>query len=727
MNPMASQVMTSQVMTSDSPVTTSRLWIQGHTRSGKTTRLVQEFGQWLEATPAARSQTTQAIVLAATSDTQLSLQEALLSATDYSCNPYLASPLGFIRREVLLFWPLLAQRLNLSTLFPLILRSETEQELAVQFWQDTAYRNVYLPPKRLERSVRDELDIFLLALSSGLASDLPSSDDRSAEPTIDSRIQEHAAEAAVLGVPQIRAETWRAWRDWCLDRGFLTYGIMTELFHRWLLPNAHYQACFQNRFSAIFADDVDEYPGIMGSLFDTGRRLSLPGVFTENPQGSVRLGFGADPLAFAAFADTCDRLTLPDPHQNPATIYGPLFLDLLQPQSVGLGFDWTLTETHSPIQVLQTTLRGELLREISSLITQGIRQGLVQPGEIALITPGLESITRYSFQEMLGKQGINLLPLAEQRPLIEVPLVGALLTLMALVYEGLGHLVDRDRVAELLTVLSDRSWTGEATIDPVRAGLLADQCYRPDPRHPQLLDYRCCPRWDRLGAIVTQQYDRIRQWIHHQHQALNAAPLDPPLLLDRALKAFFTSQRPLDYGQLSALRELMETATHYWDVQQRLGTPQQLPTDPLETFIQLLRQGTIAANPYPLNPLGAENAITLTTVFQYRLQRCCHPWQFWLDIGSPRWLLKSGGLSGADWFLAGRPSSWSQSTDLSLGELRVERNLLDLLGRWDGSQAHSRLFLCHSDLSTSGQEQMGPLLPLVYAGFPSAIVKGEVG
>ena len=122
MNPMVSQVMTSQVMTSpvmDSPVTTSRLWIQGHTRSGKTTRLVQEFGQWLEATPAARSQTTQAIVLAATSDTQLSLQEALLSATDYSCNPYLASPLGFIRREVLLFWPLLAQRLNLSTLFPL--------------------------------------------------------------------------------------------------------------------------------------------------------------------------------------------------------------------------------------------------------------------------------------------------------------------------------------------------------------------------------------------------------------------------------------------------------------------------------------------------------------------------------------------------------------------------------------------------------------------------------
>ena len=698
-----------------------RLWIRGHTRSGKTTRLVQEFAQWLETTPSAQSQTSQAIVLAATSDNQLTLQEALLFASDYSCNPYLASPLGFIRREVFLFWPLLAQRLNLSTLFPLTLRSETEQDLAVQFWQENAYRNVYLPPKRLERSVRNELDIFLLALSSGFSSE--PSEDLSSEPTIDSRLQDHATEAAALGIPQIRAETWMAWRNWCLERGFLTYGIMTELFHRWLLPDAQYQTCLQQRFSALFADDVDEYPGLMRALFEVCHRLGLPGVFTENPQGSVRLGFGANPLAFGEFAKTCDLLTLPDPPTNPGTVYGALFLDLLQPQSSRLGFDWAL-ETNSPIQVLQTTLRGELLREISSLIAHGIRQGQVKPGEIALITPGLDSITRYSFQEMLSKQGIDLLPLAEQRPLIEVPLVGALLTLMALVYDGLGHLVDRDRVAELLTVLSDRSFTGEATIDPVRAGLLADQCYRPDPDHPQLLDYRCCPRWDRLGAIVTQQYDRIRQWINQQHQALNAAPLDPPLLLDRALKTFFTLQRPLDYGQLAALRELMETATHYWDVQQRLGSatqePKQEPTEPLETFIQLLRQGTIAANPYPFNPLGAENAVTLTTVFQYRLQRCCHPWQFWLDVGSPRWLLKSGGLSGADWFLAGLPASWSESTELSLGELRVERNLLDLLGRWDGSRPSARLFLCHSDLSTSGQEQIGPLLPLVYAGFPSA-------
>ncbi|MGA1410779.1 MAG: recombinase family protein [Prochlorotrichaceae cyanobacterium] len=706
------------------------LWICGHTRSGKTTRLVQEFCQWLEVTPNARSQTTQAIVLASTSDNQLALRDALVSASPYSCTPYTASPLGFIQREVFLFWPLLAQHLNLSVLFPLRLRSETEQELAVQFWQRNIDRDnpkTALPPKRLERSVRNELDLFFLALSSGLSITEASCPEGSLadKSSFEARLQDHAAEAEALGVSELRGETWIAWRNWCLERGFLTYSIITELFYRWLLPDPQYQTRFRQRFSAIFADDVDEYPGAMLALFEYCREIGLQGIFTENPRGSVRLGFGADPCAFSPFAETCQRVTLPDPSQSLATASGPLFLQLLQPQPPSLGFEWDLQETLSdvsPIQVLQTTLRGELLRQISNLIHQGVQQGQVQPADIALITPGLDSITRYSFQEMLSKQGIDLFPLAEQRPLIEVPLVGALLTLMALVYDGLGYLVDRDRVAEMLTVLSDRSFQGEATIDPVRAGLLADQCYVPDPHHPQLLDYHHCPRWDRLGAIVTPQYDRIRHWISQQRQALQQTLLDPPLLLDRALNTFFTAQRTLSYAQLAALRELMETASHYWEVQQRLGIDPQNPDETrhaLQTFIQLLRQGTIAANPYPLNPAQPQNAVTLTTVFQYRLNHCRHPWQFWLDVGSPRWLLKSGGLSGADWFLSRIPESLQGGELLSLGELRVERNLLDLLGRLEGAQP--RLFLCHSDLSTSGQEQIGPLLPLVYAGFPSCL------
>ena len=785
----------------DLPQTGLPQWIRGTTRSGKTTRLIQGFCQWAEGRSRcphalAGNQSTQAIVLGSTGDNQIRLRQDIFAASPQACSPYTTSPLGFIQQEVLLFWPLIADRLGLSILFPLRLRSETEQELACQLWETIVFGKGQLPPKTLDRAVRNELDLFMLAINRGLPWETQADGSLSVAAILATKTEE----AQELGLTNLRIETWITWRNWCLERGFLTYSIMTELFQRVLLPDPHYQATLPQRFSAIFADDVDEYPAVLVQLFEIFLENGFWGIFTENPQGSVRLGFGADPLAFASLASRCHSMELLPPEDALSRTYGSLFLQLLQPQPPSLGFD-PFDVQDSPIQVLQTTLRGDLLRQISNRIGEAVRQGEVQPRDIALITPGLDGITRYSFQEMLRKQGINLLPLAEQRSLIEVPIVGALLTLLALVYEGVGDLVDRDRVAELLTVLSeaqprgdsDRGSSTHPPIDAVRAGLLVDHCYRPDPLHPTLLDFRVYHRWDRLGHVATQQYDRLRDWIQTQHQALRQELVDPPILLDRALQKFFAFHHHLTYAQLAALRELMETATHYWAVRSRLDevenasgnssgnlsgnlsgksstkrsenlskkTPETqaeiqpdnetktpiVYADSLRDFIQLLRQGTIAANPYPVDSTTPPNAVTLATIFQYRLNHCCHRWQFWLDVGSPRWLLKNGGLTAADWFLTGLPDSLAQpGQPISLGELRLERNVLDLLGRSaavpynpdhlnthhldletnpaqntiaESTRSSPRLYLCHSDLATNGQEQMGVLLPLVYAGFPS--------
>ncbi|MFZ4666130.1 MAG: recombinase family protein [Prochlorotrichaceae cyanobacterium] len=744
------------VLTQSLPKATLPQWICGTTRSGKTTRLIQGFCQWAEGRSPhalAGNQSTQAIVLGSTGDNQIRLRQEIFAASPQACSPYTTSPLGFMQQEVVLFWPLIADRLGLSVLFPLRLRSETEQELACQLWETIVFGKGQLPPKTLDRAVRNELDLFMLAINRGLPWEIQAD----GSPSVAAILATKTEEAHELGLTHLRLETWITWRNWCLERGFLTYSIMTELFHGVLLPDPQYQATLPQRFSAIFADDVDEYPAVMGQLFEILLQNGLGGIFTENPQGSVRLGFGADPLAFASLASRCHRVEL-SPPQDALAHYGSLFLQLLQPQPPSIGFD-PFDVQDSPIQVLQTTLRGDLLRQISNRIGESVRQGEVQPTDIALITPGLDGITRYSFQEMLVKQGIDVLPLAEQRSLIEVPIVGALLTLLALVYEGVGELVDRDRVAELLTVLSEAHQGSRSDrfspmnpmsppIDAVRAGLLADHCYRPDPLHPSLLDFQVYPRWDRLGYLATQQYDRLRDWIQAQRQALRQELVDPPILLDRALQKFFALHHHLTYAQLAALRELMETATHYWEVRSRLEDgkhpPGQTPiiyADSLRDFIQLLRQGTIAANPYPVHSTTPPNAVTLATIFQYRLNHCCHRWQFWLDVGSPRWLLKNGGLTAADWFLTGLPDSLAQpGQPLSLGELRLERNLLDLLGRSAVVKPHPehpdhanqadktivasprsspRIYLCHSDLATNGQEQMGVLLPLVYAGFPS--------
>lgn len=145
----------------------------------------------------------------------------------------------------------------------------------------------------------------------------------------------------------------------------------------------------------------------------------------------------------------------------------------------------------------------------------------------------------------------------------------------------------------------------------------------------------------------------------------------------------------------------------------------------VQRFMMLLRQGTLTADPYPYP--ASSPSITLATLFQYRQHRCHHRWQFWLDVGAPTWLTRGGGLWGASLFLspgispflgAGSLAAASPALPwegLGLETLRLQQTLVDLLGRVD-----DRVYLCHSDLSLGGQDQFGPLLPLIYGAQPLA-------
>jgi hypothetical protein len=190
----------------------------------------------------------------------------------------------------------------------------------------------------------------------------------------------------------------------------------------------------------------------------------------------------------------------------------------------------------------------------------------------------------------------------------------------------------------------------------------------------------------------------------------------PTRFLDRAIKKFWGEGSHLAYDQLAALRELMETAQHYGEVERRLRQHEPISpslTETLTKFIYLLRRGTITANPHPANSIGQKpGTVILTTIFQYRSLRSSHRWQFWLDAASSLW--SKGGaatLFAAPLFLKG----WSgeplmPEEEWQSDRQRLERILKDLLGR-----VGERVYLCHSDLGVNGTEQMGPLLTLVHA------------
>lgn len=691
------------------------VWIDGPSRSGKTTRLVQQLCTWVqklqtrrgnfkhsqvadETSPRPLAQRLRLdlsepaiLVFAANDEQRHNLADQIMAATEGKYPIRVKTPLGFFQDEVILFWPLLIQLLNLKAQFPVRLRPETEQELATRLWH-SELEVLPLPGVSEYRLVRRLLDLLQLAAYSGTPLE---------EITT---ILEQGMLLPGNAVGAWGSQLLLDWRNWCLNQGLLTYGIMTELYWRHLLPAPDYQRHLTRRCRLLLADDVDDYPGVARHLFDFLLNQGVVGAFSFNLDGAVRLGLGADPQYLEGLRSRLSRVeTLTSSLSLAESLSLPIveFLD----QPIGM-----LELPKGAVQSIQTTSRAALLRQTAGLIVEAVKSGQVQPKDVAVIAPGLDAIARYTLVEILTKQGIPVNTLSEQRPLISSPMIRALLTLLALVYPRLGRLVEPGAVAEMLVVLSKK-------IDPVRAGLIADYCFEPHPDRPKLLSVTVYDRWDRLGYEATTAYEEILQWLevqrHQQEQHLIPSPIS---VLDRAIQRFLWNDTNLSYEQIAALRELLETAQHYWEVDRRLRQSEVIDTlahTTIAQFIQLLRRGTITANPYPVRSIGPERqAIALSTIFQYRSSRQFHRWQFWLDAGSPLWL--SGGaasLFGAQLFLQHRfGHPWTAEAASLADEQRLRRILPDLLGR-----VGERVYLCHSDLAVNGQEQTGPLLSLVNA------------
>lgn len=676
------------------------LWIAGTSRTGKTSRLVEEFYRWVRKqlvkpkikVPA--NLTSAILVFAANNQNRRELSDRLVLSVDGTYPVVCKTPVGFITDEVMLFFPLIFEDLKLKAQFPLRLRPETEQELATQLWRNEPDWLELCELDHEYRLVRQTLDLMQLAGASGV-------------PTEDIAVMLlQGLSAHNLGsdrqLEQRMGELLLSWRSWCLDRGLLTYGLIYELYWRYLLPNPKYQGHLNSRYQAVFADDVDDYPAIARDLFEVMLDRGAVGVFTYNPHGKTRLGLNADPDYLAGLASRCHQEQLTPSTPNLSMAFADMAVKLVTETAY-------LVSAPETIQSIQTISRAELLRQTAEIIIQAVQQGL-KPSQIAIIAPGLDEIARYSLIEILAAKNIAVTPLNEQRPIISSPQVRSLLTLLGLVYSNLGRLVERDAIAEMLIVFS------KSQIDPVRAGLIADYCYQYLPEYPCLSPVETFPRWDRLGHQATNAYQKIVSWIEgskirQQQQSF----LTPTILLSEAIEHFLTSSS-LTSDRLAILRELMETAQHFWEIDRRLRQNEpsfQTQTATVAQFIQLLRRGTITANPRPLRQFSPKKeAVTLATVFQYRQERSSHRWQFWLDASSPLW--SQGGaatLFAAPLFLKQwTGKTWMPEDEYAQDRERLERILRDVMAR-----ATEKIFLCHSDLGVNGTEQTGALLPLVHA------------
>jgi hypothetical protein len=691
------------------------IWIDGNSLCGKTTYLVEIFTHWSNKNNNQKPKINQhnlgkfALIFCANNRGKVIIENQILTNI---ANPYpyqIKTPFGFMIDEVNLFFPLILATLQLNSPFPLRLRPETEQELATKLWHSQLNPEIVALFGGEYHFVRRCLDLMQLAGCGGIPVE-----------EITYRLQIGFPDRLPLELAELIGNLIQKWRKWCLDRSLLSYGLTYELYWRYLLPNTTYQTHLLNRYSAIFADDVDDYPAISADILRFFLKQEVFGAFTYSNHGKIRLGLSADPDYLAQLAHHCQCTSLTfSPIINVATKVKTQVLDLLE-QNI------YVSEICPEMRSLRTRSRPELLNQVTDLIINKIESGKIEPAEIAIVAPGLDEITRYTLIDKLSQYGIEVQPLQEQRPLISSPVIRALLTLLGLLFQGLGRLVERDSVAEMLVILSQCYQDSNSTyppIDPVRAGLLADHCYHIDLELPSLLSGENLPRWDRLSYSSLQAYNQIRAWIEDSKLKIKQNNYPPLAVIEQAISYFFPCPQHLTYIQLSNLREFKETAHHFWQVQKRLQLDPSHPNLSSKTvadFIILLRKGTITANPYPFDLLTENNpknsSLIISNIYQYRSFRGSHRWQFWLDVGSNLW--SKGGsaeLFAAPLFLQSwQNQSFTPEQQIKLEEERLLRIVQDLLAR-----ATEKVVLCHSYLAVNGTEQINsPLLSLCNFSLP---------
>jgi hypothetical protein len=662
------------------------IWIVGNSCCGKTTRLASLMVKWLETS----SFPQKPLILCANGEGKKILINTLLNLNSNSYQTKIRTPLALMMEDVVLFYPLLCQELNLPSQLPLRLRSETEQELATQLWQTSLTSELVEIFGDEYNCVRRILDFLQLATSGGISPD---------------KIGHRLFQSHVINtnnkenITKLIQQLILQWREWCLERGLLSYGLIYELYGLYLLPNHHYQSYLRDNYEAIFADDVDDYPAIMKDLGQRFLEEKKYAAFTYNQNGKISLGLSADPEYLQKLAIFCHQESLLINRINSLRVKVEIpILDIINQ-------GYSQEKMSDYIQHIITTSRGDLLNKTAEFIVKSIKSGEIQADEIAIIAPGLDEIARHTIINYLGDNDIEVKPINEQRPLITSPLVRSILTLLILLYEGNGRLLEKEMISEMLVILS---WEN---IDLVRGGLLADYCYFPDLRSPSLLAVESFSRWDRLTHQSLEFYNLIRQWIDDHKQKINNGQNHLLAVIDDILEHFFLNIENLNYSQLSTIREFRETAQHFWEIQKRLKN--QDINDILTQLIGLLRKGTITANPLPMAiipPLATiePKAVAMSSIYQYRSCRIHHRWQFWLDVGSNYWS-QSGELLASPIFLKSwQPSPNALSEDIESENERVTRIIQDLLAR-----VTEKIFLCYSELDVKGSEQIGKLSSLI--------------
>jgi hypothetical protein len=652
---------------------------------------------------------------------------------------------GLARRVIQLFWPLIGDRAGFAhpTHPPVFLTVETAQYfmdgiVGPLIDQQGYFDAVTIGRTRLLSQLLDNLNkAALVGIPLG---------------EVPERLKgAWTGESARSQIYDQAGECVGRFRRYCLDHNLLDFSLQIETFLRHLWPQPAVRAYLFERYRHLILDNVEEDTPVVHDLLAEWVPQCDSALIAFDRDGGYRIFLGADPTSAARLAAACDeRVELTQSH-------------VASPDVLHLGYQigLSLRQTPQPVagdfrQMLhfqEHRFHPQMLDWAADEITRLVAEG-TPPGEIVVLAPFISDALRFSLLEKLSARDIPARSHRPSRALRDEPAARCLLTLAKLAHPAWELSPPPFDVTLALTQAIDG-------LDLVRARLLTDVVYRPQPLSLTAFAQIQGEMRERIGYLPGERYDTLRSWLERYQEGMDGVP-DEEAHFDYFLSRLFgevlsqpgfgfhgrnqgiresgnqgiresgnqgdrgsrnrrvggaggqSSSQSLEAGRVAS--DLIESARKFREALELVpGTPGEEGVSIGARFVRMVERGVVAATYVQSWRLTQGDAVLIAPAYTYLMTNRPVDFQFWLDAGSNGWWeriyqpLTHPYVLRRDWD-PGHP--WTDEDEYRVRQESLYRLALGLVRR-----CRQGIYLGISELGEQGYEQRGPLLQTIQSAL----------
>jgi hypothetical protein len=600
---------------------------------------------------------------------------------------------GLARRMVELFWPIIAELAGFSQpeAPPTFLNLETAQyymaHIVRPLFSEGLFGSVTINRNRLFSQIIDNLNKAAVVgfpyqeISSRLKSAW------SGEPG-QSRVYDDAQTCASM------------FREYCLKHNLLDFSLQIEIFWHHLWNSQLCRDYLISSYQHLIIDNIEEDVPVTHDLLAEWLPIVESCLLNYDTEAGYRRFLGADPVNAHHLIKFCTHTYI----TNKSYVTSPEIQSLAAHLKNSLLHDPTPVPTIDPRPALTHathTYYPQMLDWVTGNIEQLIDNEGVSPKDIVVLAPFLSDSLRFSIVNRLENRHIPVKTHRPSRSLREEPATFCLLTLANIAHPEWGSVPTKFDVAHCLMQSIDG-------LDLIRSKILADIVYRVHDGIPSLspFDEIIPSAQERISYLLGERYEKLRLWLEEYYQS-------GQLELDHFISRLFGEvlsqpgygfHSSFDKGQVTA--NLVDSIRKFRKVVSE--TLVDTGVDLGKEYIEMVRNGVIAAQYIPSWQTQNENAVFIAPAYTFLIGNFPVDIQFWLDVGNRSWSERLYQPLTHPYVLSRNWTTdrvWTDTEEVETGAQVLTALVFGLLNR-----CRKRIFLGLSEYNEQGYEQRGPLL-----------------